>query len=167
MGLVMTDWKEEAQKAWKAPSWKEAAKQKATNGGAAPQPDDINVDDEISLPPGIICDGYAAPAPMPKLIEGLLSTTGLVFLGGQGSAGKSFIAIGMAVALATGEPFFGRAVNEKVGTLIIAAEGREDMQARIAAAKKHIGCECDLPILWMAVPEFGETFLKDLDRINA
>jgi AAA domain len=123
--------------------------------------------DEISLPPGIICDGGAAIAPRPKLIDGLLSTTGLVFLGGQGSAGKTFIAVAMAVALATGEPFFGRAVNEKVGTLIIAAEGREDMQARIAAAKKHIGIEPYLPILWMPVPEFGATFLKDLDRVNA
>src|SRR5262249_40542937 len=71
-----------------------------------------------------------------------------------------------AVALETGEPFFGRAVNEKVGTLIIAAEGREDMQARIAAAKKHINVASDLPILWMAVPEFGAAFLKDLDRVN-
>jgi AAA domain len=73
----------------------------------------------------------------------------------------------MAVALATGQPFFGRAVNERVGTLIIAAEGREDMQARIAAAKKHITVEDDLPILWMAVPDFGDALLKDLDRVNA
>jgi hypothetical protein len=123
-------------------------------------------DGDVSLPDGIIFDGSAAPAPRPKLIEGLLCTTGLVFLGGQGSAGKSFIAVGMAVALATGEPFFGRAVNERVGTLIIAAEGREDMQARIAAAKKQIHIEEDLPILWMAVPDFGDAFLKDLDRIN-
>jgi hypothetical protein len=123
--------------------------------------------DEISLPPGVICDGDTAPAPRPRLIDGLLSTTGLVFLGGQGSAGKSFIAVGMAVALATGTPFFGRAVNEKIGTLIIAAEGREDMQARIAAAKKHLSIDADLPILWMPPPDdFGETFLRDLDRIN-
>jgi hypothetical protein len=133
-----------------------------------PQANDAKAesDGEISLPPGIICDGGAAVAPRPKLIDGLLCTTGLVFLGGQGSAGKSFIAIAMAVALATGEPFFGRAVNEKVGTLIIAAEGREDMQARIAAAKKHIHFEGDLPILWMAVPDFGEALHRDLDRIN-
>jgi hypothetical protein len=118
------------------------------------------------LPPGVTCDGDTAPAPRPKLIDGLLSTTGLCFLGGQGSAGKSFIAVAMAVALATGEPFFSRAVNEKVGTLIIAAEGREDMQARIAAAKKHIGIETDLPILWMSVPTFGDAFLQDLDQIS-
>src|SRR5262249_20177847 len=122
---------------------------------------------EISLPPGIICDGGAATAPRPKLIDGLLSTTGLVFLGGQGSAGETFIALAMAEAWGTGEPFSGRTVKEKVGTLIIAAEGREDMQARIAAAKKHINVESDLPILWMAVPEFGAAFLNDLDRVNA
>jgi hypothetical protein len=40
------------------------------------------------------------------------------------------------------------------------------MQARIAAAKKQIHIEHDLPILWMAVPDFGDAFLKDLDRIN-
>jgi AAA domain len=159
----MTDWKEEAEKAWEGRSWKEAAEEyepprHKTNGSQA---------NEVSLPAGVICDGGAATAPRPKLIDGLLSTTGLVFLGGQGSAGKTFIAVAMAVALATGEPFFGRAVNERVGTLIIAAEGREDMQARIAAAKKHINVESDLPILWMAVPEFGAAFLKDLDRVNA
>jgi hypothetical protein len=40
VGLVMTDWKEEAEKAWSAPSWKTAAKETAravTNGGEAPQ----------------------------------------------------------------------------------------------------------------------------------
>jgi AAA domain len=139
------------------------------NGAKEPYPvaeTKTESDGEISLPAGVICDGAKEPAPRPKLIDGLLSTTGLVFLGGQGSAGKTFIAVGMAVALATGEPFFSRAVNEKVGTLIIAAEGREDMQARIAAAKKFIGCEQDLPILWMAVPDFGESLLKDLDRVN-
>jgi hypothetical protein len=138
-----------------------------TQNTEAPQQPVSNDRDEISLPPGFICDGAAPIAPRPKLIDGVLSTTGLVFLGGQGSAGKSFIAVGMAVALATGQPFFGRTVNERVGTLIIAAEGREDMQARIEAAKKHAHVEGDLPIVWMPVPDFGDALLKDLDRVNA
>jgi len=148
------------------PTW---SRERGNGAGARnePQPDDAENDGEISLPPGIVCDGDAAPAPRPKLINDLLSTTGLVFLGGQGSAGKTFIAVGMAVALATGEPFFGRAVNEKVGTLIIAAEGREDMQARIAAAKKHMHFAGELPILWMPVPDFGEALLKDLEQVDA
>src|SRR5262245_46099252 len=159
------DWKDLAERAWDNPGWTEAAQE---HNGPRPYGGNGKAESaEISLPPGVRCDGGAAVAPRPKLIDGLLSTTGLVFLGGQGSAGKTFIAVAMAVALATGEPFFGRAVNEKVGTLIIAAEGREDMQARIAAAKKHISVKHDLPILWMAVPEFGENFLKDLDKINA
>jgi AAA domain-containing protein/primase-like protein/DNA primase RepB-like protein len=132
-----------------------------------PQPENTEPEgSEIFLPAGMICDGDTPPAPRPKLIDGLLSTTGIVFLGGQGSAGKTYIAVGMAVSLATGESFFGRTVNEKVGTLIIAAEGREDMQARIAAAKKHANIEGDLPIVWMPVPTFGDEFLKDLDRVN-
>ena len=139
------------------------------NGKATGAVDDENnaEDDAVTLPLGIVCAGAAAAAPAPKLIDGLLSTTGLCFVGGQSSAGKSFIAISMAVALATWQPFFGRAVREKVGTLIIAAEGRQDMQARVAAAKKHIGVEGDLPILWMAVPVSWEAFLKDLDHVNA
>ena len=159
------DWKELAEQAWDNPAWTETAQE---HKGPRPYGGNGKAESgEISLPAGIICDGGAATAPRPKLIDGLLSTMGLVFLGGQGSAGKTFIAVAMAVALATGEPFFGRAVNERVGTLIIAAEGREDMQARIAAAKKHIGIEPYLPILWMPVPEFGAAFLKDLERINA
>src|SRR5262249_55468786 len=131
--IVMTDekrvdWKELAEQAWDSKSWTEAAKE---HDGPRPYGGNGEGEDaEKSLRPGVICDGGAAVAPRPKLIDGLLSTTGLVFLGGQGSAGKTFIAVAMAVALATGEAFFGRAVNEKVGTLIIAAEGREDMQAR-------------------------------------
>src|SRR5262245_8015961 len=166
------DWKELAQAAWSAKSWGEAAREsRGPIPYDAPRRDSGNGkdqdSDEISLPPGIICDGGAATAPRPKLIDGLLSTTGLVFLGGQGSAGKTFIAVAMAVALATGQPFFGRAVNERVGTLIIAAEGREDMAARVEAAKKHNHVEGDLPIVWVPVPEFGDALLKDLDRVNA
>src|SRR5262249_52693840 len=166
-----SDWKEIAQDAWNAPGWRDAARKSKEFVPYDEKPTRGNGGDEfesgtLSLPDGIFCDGDATPTPRPKLIDGLLSTTGLCFLGGQGSAGKSFIAIAMAVALATGEPFFGRAVNEKVGTLVIAAEGREDMQARIAAAKKHLGIETDLPILWMAVPVFGDAFLKDLEQIN-
>jgi len=81
------DWKEEADKAWDSPSWKEAAREsKGPMPYDAPRRDGGNgkaESDEISLPAGIICDGGAATAPRPKLIDGLLSTTGLVFLGGQ------------------------------------------------------------------------------------
>ena len=174
------DWKEIAKAAWSSESWGELGREYAQQAreafdryplkGNGPDKsgtkEPLRDDGDASLPDGIMCDGDIAPTPRPKLIDGLLSTTGLCFLGGQGSAGKSFIAVAMAVALATGEPFFGRAVNEKVGTLIIAAEGREDMQARVAAAKKHIGIEDDLPILWMSVPTFGDDFLQDLDQIN-
>jgi len=57
------------------------------NGAKEPYPvaeTKTESDGEISLPAGVICDGAKEPAPRPKLIDGLLSATGLVFLGGKG-----------------------------------------------------------------------------------
>src|SRR5262249_32559190 len=62
--------------------------------------------------------------PQAMLIEDILPLEGLPFIGGQSSAGKTFIAILMATCLATGKPFFGHEIRERIGCAIIAAEGR-------------------------------------------
>src|SRR5262245_10643566 len=81
---------------------------------------------------------------------------GLPFVGGQSSAGKTFIAIMLACCAASGKPFMGREVKKRVGTVIVAAEGRGMLQARIAAALSELGVTGKLPISWVkAVPDFG------------
>ncbi len=96
-------------------------------------------------------DGTGSIEPELRLIDDLLSTTGLTLIGGQSGAGKTFLAIMMAVCLAEQKPFFEREVRERVGTLYVAGEGQGGIAARIAAAKNAAGVELDrqLPIAWL------------------
>jgi DNA polymerase I-like protein with 3'-5' exonuclease and polymerase domains len=107
-------------------------------------------------------DGTVSIEPEPNLIDGLLSTTGLTLIGGQSSAGKSFLAIAMAVCLAEKKPFFGREVRERVGTLYIAGEGQGAIATRFAAAKiaSNIELERRLPIAWLDAPPSLESASK-------
>lgn len=98
-----------------------------------------------------IFQGDADLIPPPMLVKGLLPFDGIAFIGGQSGAGKSFIAVDLALALATATPFFGRAVREKVGAVILAAEGRGMLAARVEAARlERAPNERRLPIAWLA-----------------
>src|SRR5713101_3844306 len=72
---------------------------------------------------GFHFDGVNSIEPEPRLIDDLLSTSGLTLVGGQSGAGKTFLVIMMMVCLAEKKPFFGREVRERVGTLYVAGEG--------------------------------------------
>jgi hypothetical protein len=113
-----------------------------------------------------------SPSPQKMLVEGAMPLEGLPFIGGQSSAGKTFVAILIAVCAASGRPFFGREVKERVGSVIVAAEGKGMLRARIAAAMKELGIEGDLPVAWVKqVPDFNRTdglqaFVRDLHAIS-
>ena len=85
-----------------------------------------------------VFSGDEPPALQAMLIDGVMPLQGLPFIGGQSSAGKTFIAILLACCAASGKPFMGREVKKRVGTVIVAAEGRHMLSARIAAAKKEL-----------------------------
>lgn len=90
----------------------------------------------------------------PSLIKGVLPKAGVAFIGGQSGAGKTFIAIDLAVALTTQQPFFGRKVKEKVGVLILAGEGAETLKLRVKVAREARCVDDPLPIAWMSgVPD--------------
>lgn len=82
------------------------------------------------------------------LIEGTLPKGGVVFLGGQSGAGRTFIECQIATCLATGEDFFGRAVKERVGVVIMAAEGESTLANRLEAARRERDAAQFLPIAW-------------------
>ena len=107
------------------------------------------------VPRGFVFQGDEVVAPSPMLIKDLMPYSGLVFIGGQSGAGKSFIATDLAVGLATATPFFGRNVRERVGVVLIAAEGRGMIAARVEAARlQRAPAIKRLPISWTAdVPE--------------
>jgi hypothetical protein len=98
-----------------------------------------------------------SPAPQAMLIDDVLPLEGLPFIGGQSSAGKTFIAILMAACAATGKPFFGREVRECVGSVIVAAEGRAMLRNRILAALQKLEVdERNVPISWVTeTPDFS------------
>ena len=98
-----------------------------------------------------IFQGDADLVPPPMLVKGLLPFDGVAFIGGQSGAGKTFIAVDLALALATGTPFFGREVRERVGTVILAAEGRGMLAARVEAARlERAPNERRVPVAWAA-----------------
>jgi AAA domain/Bifunctional DNA primase/polymerase, N-terminal len=88
-------------------------------------------------------------APLPMLIKKLLPASGVAFIGGQSRAGKTFIAVAMGVALASGKNFFNYRVKERVGVLYVAGEGGANFGARITAAKRAAGVEGPIPFVWV------------------
>ena len=58
-----------------------------------------------------VFSGDEPPAPQTMLIDGVMPLQGLPFIGGQSSAGKTFIAVMLACCAATGKPFMGREVK--------------------------------------------------------
>jgi hypothetical protein len=134
--------------------------------------------DAPSLPPGwsLLAD-HEIRAPR-MLVKGLLPYEGIAFIGGQSGAGKSFIACDLAVALASGVPFFGRKVNERVGVAIIAPEGGEQLGNRLRAAAHARSLDINnLPIAWLGdapllkrakdVEGLGRTLLELGARLKA
>lgn len=102
---------------------------------------------------GFTFDGDAPLEPPHYLVKNLLPAEGVAMLGGQSGAGKTFTIVNLAISLGTGEPFFGRRVVERVGTLILAAEGAGTLAARVEAARTVLPNGDRLPIAWMsAIP---------------
>lgn len=95
---------------------------------------------------GAFYEGEGDSAPVPSIIKGLLPRDGVCVLGGQSGAGKSYLAVHLAICLATGAPFFGYRTRHKSAILYAAAEGGATIQPRINAAKKLAGITERLPI---------------------
>ena len=75
--------------------------------------------------------------PVEYLIDGVLPKRGFIALFSPPGSYKSFVAMDMAEAVATGRPWMGRDVPTAGGVLIIAGEGHGGIGARIRACKKH------------------------------
>lgn len=93
------------------------------------------------------------------LLKGWLPKRGVVLLAGQSRIGKTFLLLELAGALATGGSFFGRAVRERVGVLILAAEGGGTIAPRLEALRLHRLGGIDaasLPIAWAEISDANE-----------
>lgn len=147
---------------------------KAGNGARAELPLPEETKPAIDRLANFVFSGDESAAPQAMLIDGVMPLQGLPFIGGQSSAGKTFIAVMLACCAATGRPFMGREVRKRVGTVIVAAEGRAMLAARIAAALKIMGDDKKpVPVSWIKqVPDFSRAestkdFIENLRAVSA
>ena len=109
----------------------------------------------------ILYDDEIENLPPPQwLVEGYLLTNSIAALVGPSEAGKSFLCIDWAMAIATGTEWLGQQVQE--GTVVYAAaEGAAGMGARVKAWKQERGLSGRLGVGFM----FEEiNFLNEKER---
>ena len=99
------------------------------------------------------------------LVHDLFPNKSLNLIVGASQAGKSYLAIDLAVAMATGRPFLGKPVLQG-GVLYIATEGQITIRRRLRAACQGLPQE-GMPVIVMleAPSDFMKT--EDVDRIIA
>jgi hypothetical protein len=121
---------------------------------------------------GIQFDEGGVAAPEPMLVRRLLPRSGIGMLGGQSGVGKSFVMCYGATELAVGGNVFGYPVYERVGSVILAAEGSATMQNRITVSRQKATDLAKLPIAWIGnVPNLSDRaevrkLVARLERIN-
>lgn len=108
--------------------------------------------------------------PPPKwLIEPIMPVGGLVGLYGPPGTGKSFVAIDMALSVASGRPWQGK-TTQRGPVLYISAEGGTGIGKRVAAwLKTRVVQPGDANVFWLteSIPVYGDSEALDrlMDRI--
>src|SRR6516162_8713637 len=94
---------------------------------------DVEPEPALDLPP-MYCHGDPDPRPLKSwLVKGLMSTVGHGLLSGQWGTGKTFLALELAAAVMTGQPFVGHLIKRQCGVLFLAAEGADEVRIRLEA----------------------------------
>jgi hypothetical protein len=109
---------------------------------------------EPQLPP-MYAHGDPDPRPIKRwTIRKLMATCGTGLLSGQWGTYKSFMALEIAAAVMTGQPFNGYLVQRQCGLLFLAAEGADEMRVRLEAlVREKCGGMARAPFRWFdAVP---------------
>ena len=102
---------------------------------AEPEFQGSNMGSEISDHDFFAYDDDSAFTLPAAIIKGMLPKTGVAFIGGQSGAGKTFLAVDLAIALTTGQPFFGRKVKERSVSPFWRVKGR-----------RHSSCASKWPV---------------------
>jgi hypothetical protein len=126
---------------------------------AEPELDD-DLDEELAddkdLPPAdpdlppLHAHGDPDPRPLKSwLVKGRIPTCGHGLLSGQWGTYKSFVALELATALMTSQPFLGGIIKRQCGVLFLAAEGADEMRLRLnAAVREKCGNMPRAPFRW-------------------
>jgi hypothetical protein len=78
--------------------------------------------------------GDTPPTAPRYLVDETVPEIGVVILGGQWGAAKTFVGADLTAAVIVGGEFAGKAVNRTGGVLWLAAEGENEIEARVCAA---------------------------------
>jgi hypothetical protein len=108
----------------------------------------VRVAEPILVPPKTrpwTFDGEVGIEPPKMLVKKVLPASGIAFVGGQSTAGKTFVSIALGVSIASGQSFFGYKVKERVGVAYVAAEGEPIFALRLLAAKIAAGVKHPIP----------------------
>lgn len=98
------------------------------------------------------------------LIEDLAPATGVMFVYGDPSSGKTFLVLDAVLHVAAGRPWAGRKVR-KGAAAYIAAEGGDGFRKRVAAARLAHSLPSDTPFALIAeAPNMGAK-ANDLDTL--
>ncbi len=132
-----------------APSWVKTVEPPPTSNGFDFDPET----GEILTPPkpatkpatGLMTIAQIEAMPDPEwLIDGLLPERGLIVPYGPPKVGKTFVVLSMALHIAAGKPWFGRAVKQGV-VVYIAGEGLGGLSTRIKAMRARYEISADVP----------------------
>jgi hypothetical protein len=138
-----------------APPWEDAAPAPESEPELEQEPElEPKIDDELEEPaldlPPMFCHGDPDPRPLKSwLVKGLMSTVGHGLLSGQWGTGKTFLALELASAVMTGQPFLGRLIKRQCGVLFLAAEGADEVRLRLEAlVSEKCGSMPRAPFRW-------------------
>ncbi|MFC4296186.1 AAA family ATPase [Novosphingobium tardum] len=104
-------------------------------------------------------------APQEYRLKPILPTQGIAVVYGASGSGKSFVAMAMAGAIATGEPFFGY-VTSFAHVLYVVLEGEAGIQSRVRAWQREYGREVPDDIRFLVQP-FKLTDQADVSDLAA
>lgn len=90
-------------------------------------------------------DGERPPPPPEWLVRHLIMRRGIGILSGKWGTGKTYIAIDLAAALGSRQPFAGKKVSQRCGVLYLAAERSHTILRRLSLARECRSIEGFLP----------------------
>lgn len=127
-----------------------------------------NPQNSDSQPPELLTYYWANNIPLFKadwLVEDLFPNRSLNLIVGESQAGKSYLGLDLAIAVATGRPFLGKSVLQG-GVLFIATEGQITIGGRLMAARQGLPLNDKLVAV---IQEAPADLMKaaDVDRIIA
>jgi hypothetical protein len=99
------------------------------------------------------------------LVQGVLVEHGFAALYGKPGDGKTFIGLDLALSIATGRPWQGRAVK-RGPVLYVSAEGGAGISKRVNAWLSHHGVD-DADVLWLLQPIALSAGQEDVDALFA